>query len=837
MTAQTQSKDTVFISYAHESEAFRAEVKELADWIASHGIMVVSDHEYGNRPPKLGWKAWMQQGIEDAAVVLVVCSPKYKARFEKREVPGQGKGVAWEGAIITQDLYDASLCNEKFYPILPDAGDYENVPKVLRDYFNDHRFHSGNSGIRTLIEEVLAERAASGTAPAGTTPSAPAPPTKHSEPSVTLPDVWNVPHGRNLNFTGREELLTALEQGLKSGKVAALTALAGLGGVGKTQTALEYVYRHAADYKVIWWVRSEDKASLTADYAALAQKLNLPEKDAREQEVIVEAVRVWLESNAGWLLVFDNVPGKKDVTAYLPRNSAGHVIITSRSQAWHGVAAFLPVQIWKREESKAFLAKGTGRNDPDGADAVAAALGDLPLALVQAAAYMDDTHASYADYLKLFKTRHGELWDRQQPPDAYPATVATTWTLSMEEAEKAAPGAADLMNLCAYLAPDDIPRAMLRDGRERVPEPLRSVLEDELRMNAVVAALRRFSLLEVRDDAFDMHRLVQAVVQDRLDDEARKTWCGAAVLVVNAAYPNQSDDVTTWPICACLTPHVLAVIDHTEARGIAQEATVRLLNQVGGYLLGRAEFGEARTFYERALSIAKAAYGTNHSIVAAAINNLGSVLDALGDFVGARTCYKQALEIGEATDGPNHPETAIRASNLGWVLQELGNLSKAQEQFERALPIMETAYGLKHPRVAGVANNLGEVLRLRGDLPGAWTRLGRALAIDEATYGPNHPNVARDINNMARVLQELGDLPGARKGFERTLRILEMAYGPNHPGVAIAANNLGDVLRKLDVLPGARACFERALAIARVSLGESHPTTMIFAKNLAALGK
>jgi hypothetical protein len=156
-----------------------------------------------------------------------------------------------------------------------------------------------------------------------------------------------------------------------------------------------------------------------------------------------------------------------------------------------GVAASLSVKAWERAESVAFLEQFKKLEDPAGAGAVADALGDLPLALAQAAAYMDETVTSYADYLNLFNTRRAALWGQQPPPDSYPDTVATTWTLSLEEAEKAAPGAADLMNLCAWLAPDDIPRDMLRDGSEHVPEPLRSVLVDPLRINSVVAALRR----------------------------------------------------------------------------------------------------------------------------------------------------------------------------------------------------------------------------------------------------------------------------------------------------------------------------------------------------------
>lgn len=154
-----------------------------------------------------------------------------------------------------------------------------------------------------------------------------------------LPAVWNVPHPRNPNFTGRQGLLEAIREVLARGQQAALTqAIVGLGGVGKTQLALEYAYRHAEDYSVVWWARSEEPPQLAWDYAALAGPLKLPQRDEADQRAAVEAVRRWLGGNAGWLLIFDNAPNLAAVYEYLPRGGAGHVLITSRDPSWGGVA-------------------------------------------------------------------------------------------------------------------------------------------------------------------------------------------------------------------------------------------------------------------------------------------------------------------------------------------------------------------------------------------------------------------------------------------------------------------------------------------------------------------
>lgn len=179
-----------------------------------------------------------------------------------------------------------------------------------------------------------------------------------------LPQIWNVPHSRNNNFTGREDILSHLRGALTSGENAAWKqTLAGLGGVGKSQLAVEYIYRHLADYKLVWWIRSEDATSLAGDYASIARDLNLPEKDSKDQPEIVRAVKRWLESSEGGLLVFDYATGPEEICNYIPQGGAGHVIITSRNPNWRNVSKVLPVKVFKRPESIDFLCKRTGKDD------------------------------------------------------------------------------------------------------------------------------------------------------------------------------------------------------------------------------------------------------------------------------------------------------------------------------------------------------------------------------------------------------------------------------------------------------------------------------------------
>ncbi len=349
-----------------------------------------------------------------------------------------------------------------------------------------------------------------------------------------LPDIWNVPHLRNPNFTEPGQQLADLRGALVSGKPAALTqAFAGLGGVGKTQLATEYAWRHAAEYALVWWVRAEKGETLAADYAGLAAKLDLPEKDAAEQPAIVAAVRAALRQRRDWLLIFDNANAAADILPFLPGND-GHVLITSRNPVWSGVAQKVEVKKWPASVAVEFLLKRTGQTDAASAAVIAGELDGLPLALEQAAAYCEATGKTLAGYLPLYRARRLEVLNRGRPSTNYPDTVATTWDLSFQCLATESPAGTALLTLCAFLAPDDIPRDIIAAGAEHLPEPLRATVGDALAFDDAVAAIRRYSLLEAgSENTLSLHRLVQAVLRDHLDEPSRQQWAEAAVKVMN----------------------------------------------------------------------------------------------------------------------------------------------------------------------------------------------------------------------------------------------------------------------------------------------------------------
>ena len=647
----------------------------------------------------------------------------------------------------------------------------------------------------------------------------------------------NIPYSRNTNFTGRESLLNSLRNALISGGTTALTqtqTVTGLGGVGKTQLALEYTYRHIDDYEVIWWVRSEEPAILANDYVELADRLGL-ENGSGKTEELIDAVRQWFENNTGWLLIFDNAQNLRDLTRYLPKIGSGHVIVTSRNPNWENLAKSLEVLVFERPESVKFLLRRTDQRDEKAAEALAKALGDLPLALEQAGAYVKETGVSFEDYLKRFQEERNEILSYGKP-DTYPETIATTWEISVKAASKETPESLDLLNLCTYLSPDLISRLMLVKGSEHLPGPLASIVKNDVKMDKALASLRRYSLIGFSGDGFFIHRMVQAATQDRMGEKDRKKWAEAAVRLIDDAFPKDHlDNPQSWARCSLLLPHALATAGHSERLGVGLEATGHLLNDVGLYLRTRGEFDEAKTALQRALKIGEKVYEPDHPNVATIVNSLGIVLRDLGELQEARKCSVRALKIGETVYGLDHPDVATDVNSLGMVLQDLGELQEARKCFEQALKIYETVYGQDHPNVAIHVNNLGSVLRDLGELQEARKSFERALKISEKVYGPDHPDVAIYVSSLGNVLRDLGELQEARKCFERALKISEKVYGQDHPKMATCVNNLGSVLRDLGELQKARKSFERALKIDEKVYGSDHPEVAIDVSNLGSV--
>jgi tetratricopeptide (TPR) repeat protein len=640
-------------------------------------------------------------------------------------------------------------------------------------------------------------------------------------------------------FKGRERFLDNLHDSLsRGGGRTAITgsALHGLGGIGKTRTAVEYAWAREHDYTALLLVIAETPEALRRNLATLAGALvlNLPEHQATEEDVRLKAVLDWLKLHPGWLLILDNVDtteALEEADKLLSRLTGGQVLVTSRLAQFAGHFDPLELDVLDIEDAVAFLLERTDRGrakTPDDAEiarTLASDLGRLAIALEQAGAHTEKPGISFARYRELWR----DNWDKMagwsdEKITKYPRAVAATWRTTVDQLPERA---RRLLSRLAWFAPEPIPVFLLE-----IPVPGVEGDEGADALGDVVA----YSLARRSADrqTFGVHRLVQDVTRRSLAEPERRGSLVEALAWVNAAFAGAPKDVLNWPRLDPLAPHVRVMVTYADGAKISIPTT-RLMNELGLLLKSKAQHGEAELLLRRALATSEVSHGPDHPDVATGLGNLALLLQETNRLSEAESLSRRALAISELRYGPDHPDVAIALNNLASVLQDTNRLSEAEPIFRRALAISEASYGPDHPDVAIRLNNLASVLQDTNRRSEAEPLFRRALAIDEANYGLDHPDVARDLNNLALLLRVTNRPSKAEPLFRRALAINEACYGPDHPHVAININNLAVLLRVTSRSSEAEPLLRRALAISELSYGPDHPEVATTLNNLASV--
>lgn len=413
---------------------------------------------------------------------------------------------------------------------------------------------------------------------------------------TTLSPHWHLPSPRNPFFTGREDILAAIHQRLSTNQEGVQTSsyvLHGLGGVGKTQIALEYAYRHAQEYIAIFWISAETPESITSSYLSIAALLGLPGHGESDQDQIVAAVRGWLSSHRHWLLVWDNIEDLNALSAFLPPARQGAMLFTTRRQTLGTLAVGVELQPMKEAEGLLFLLRRARLLDLSAqkehleqlaqsrpadfaaARALVAQMDGLPLALDQVGAYVQETSCSLLTYLDLYQTRQAELLRRRGEMILdHPTSVATTWSLSFEKVERANSAAAELLRRCAFLHPDAIPEELFQENTALPRGPSQQPAADTLEWDAVLQTALTYSLMKrnPEDHTLSMHRLVQTVLRERMSEHERKRVQHEVIRILNAHFPKVTP--ATWKLCERLLPHVLtcaaALPDQLDQQDLAE---------------------------------------------------------------------------------------------------------------------------------------------------------------------------------------------------------------------------------------------------------------------------
>ncbi|PDV97762.1 tetratricopeptide repeat protein [Candidatus Chloroploca asiatica] len=772
--------------------------------------------------------------------------------------------------------------------------------QALVDFGRDNQFRDVNIGDiagrdihkYTVVQQAFTPRPVAATADelAAAQATLAAMPTTSIPPpqDVLPPGSWLGGLRRNHQFVGRAADLQVLATLLKGGQSVAVNqgqaaVASGLGGIGKTQLAVEFAARYGQHFTGVFWLSFAQPDTIPTEFARLGGAAHLQlftEAAGLKLDEQMNLVRSRLACGLPYLLIFDNCEDPQLVRAHHP-GGATRVLITSRNPAWPGD---LGVQrhalgVLSRAESCEMLRQHRPDLSDQEADDLAAELGDLPLALHLAGRFLAGPRKRLTVARYLEELRSPRLFDRlplrEQDgtlPTGHNRDVARSFALSYERLDPAACEdalALKLLARAAHLVPGEVvPTALLLATLE-VPD---DDLDAELAAEAALDRLVALGLIEREsDDRLRMHRLVGAYVRQVSADRAAQADVEHVVIreavnlvdaptvapltaflpvlrgVTDAALGRE--DERAEALCGWLAEHLRKLGNYTSAQAYAARAvairervlgsdhlaTVTSLNNLALLYKAQGQYDAARPLLARALAIHEHALGAAHPATATSLNNLAGLLHSQGDFAAARPLYARALAIHEHALGAAHPATATSLNNLAGLLHSQGDFAAARPLYARALAIHEHALGAAHPATATSLNNLAGLLHSQGDFAAARPLYERALAIHEHVLGSDHPDSAQTMGNLAALLDNQGDYASARPLLERALDIRERVLGSDHPDTAASLNSLALLLHNQGDFASAHPLYERALAIRERVLGPDHPDTAQTLGNLASL--
>ncbi|GAT70633.1 cytochrome C [Planomonospora sphaerica] len=701
-----------------------------------------------------------------------------------------------------------------------------------------------------------------------------------SRPPGRQPHVWGRVPQRNKNFTGRDDLLEKLHTGVTSDVTAVLPhALHGFGGVGKTHVAIEYAYRYRHEYDVVWWIPADQPMLVRSSLAALAPHLGLSSHATASIEDTAAAVLDALRRGdpySKWLLVFDNAELPEDVNDVIPRGP-GHVLITSRNHAWQAVVDTVPVDVFARAESVEFLRKRVSRGiSPQDADRLAQQLGDLPLALEQAGALHAETGMSVDEYLRLLEEQTVRLLDANKPSD-YPLSMTAAWSLSVSQLEVKLPEAVELLRCCAFFGPEPIPRDVFGTlpAGLAAQSRLGGLLADPILLSKAIRELGRYALARIdsKSRTIQVHRLVQALLRDELEEQEHLAFRHEVHLLLAAATPGVPDDTATWSSYGELLGHVRPA----QVKVCREPLIRRFALDIVRYLYASGDYRSARNLVEEFIEEWRAGQEEDDPVVLSARRHLGEALRELGEYQASFELNSVTLARMRTALGPDHEETLQLTNSHGADFRTRGDFSDALRHDEESLTLHQAVFGADHGRTLLAGNNLAVDYMLVGDYGRArrlqtdvfkqirssgvrgkqwvlavWNGLARivrlsgnyveACDLGEDAYefgveelGSDHPWTLRTAKDLSIAKRRAGFIEEAFELAQWTFETEERIFGRDHPDALAAALCLanalrtrGDVAEALELLQDTADRYPRAF-------GSEHPFRYGCDMNLALL--
>lgn len=636
-----------------------------------------------------------------------------------------------------------------------------------------------------------------------------------------------------MRFYGRENELHFIEEKiLECNCKTKSIAIVGMGGLGKTQIAIEYIYRHVDEYTLIWWMNADTSIMLAEEYIKLGKAVGVYD-DSLSNEQIIEVVKRYLEENDDWILIFDNANEVSDVEEYIPQNNNGNIIITSRNNNWSDIAKEVPLQLFNEEESKDFLLSRTEIKDDDKMNELVIELQGLPLALEQATSYIKAMKISFVRYLELFHKYKIQLFGRGDKPKSYGNTVATTWKISFENIRNRNSYSMDLLYIFSFMYCEDITLDMIIGGKIFLPDELAKSIENELDLNDIISELLRYSLITRENDKISIHRLVQGAIRNDMLKEEVSKWLYISVEIVEyiaKSKKNKKEIIEIYPhaysvflhlieaknvsdknidlaclICGCMyhknqcnegIEFVKKIKKATnDLKQLSEENKIKILLQLSAFYFYIEKPNENLKILETALKISRKLPLNKRIDEGEILNNIGGVYSNKDDYSTAITYYVQAIEFNKTLK----KSTLVDFNNLRIFnnliidINKLGDFKKARKMMEDILNMKDMDKKIDRDTYALLLFNYSQMLREYGYANEALDAIKKTLSIDKKINGKYHPDVARDLNDYGIILMDLNRLEEAEEKLLDSVNINKKCYEENHPVLAKNYSNLGRI--------------------------------------------
>ena len=647
---------------------------------------------------------------------------------------------------------------------------------------------------------------------------------------------------------GREAILTDLLARIFPGggeHDCQRTVIEGLGGVGKTQIALEAAFRIGDAHPdcSVFWVPAVDATTFENAYRAIGQQLKIPGIDEADADVkgLVKAA-LSRESAGSWILIIDNADDTdllfKDpaLADYLPFSRKGSLLFTTRNHQLGVKLAEsegrISVEEMSRDEALKLLRKnlkGDQMNDTRSNEALVEFLANLPLALRQASAYMAKNQISTTQYLELcnssdedmIKLLSRDFEDRHRYKNIQ-NPIATTWLVSFRHISDHDPLAADYLKFMCFLAGKDIPQSLL-------PPAGRLETVDAL------GILKAYAFISQRNksDTYDIHRLVQISMLSWLArDGKQEEWAAKVLQRLNGAFPvPEHNNREEWMSYLPHTQHALGLRKGRDNN----KATAYLWVKVGGCFHNLGKYAEAEQIARQALQLMEKVLGKEHPDTLRSMNNLALILNNQGKYEEAEQIHQQALQFRERVLGKEHPNTLTSMNNLANVLRSQGKYKEAEQIHQQALQLREKVLGKEHPDTLSSVSSLAVVLGCQGKYEEAEQMYRQALQLLEKVLGKEHPDTLSSINNLTFVLGSQGKYEEAEQIHRQALQLREKVLGKEHPDTLQSKNNLALILNSQGKYKEAEQIHQQALQLREKVLGKEHPDTLSSMNNLAVV--